>query len=73
MATRPGSLMAADDFLIDVVGRGGHASTPHLSVDPIPVAAEMVLAFQAYVARTVDVFDPAVLTWPASPPVPPPT
>jgi hippurate hydrolase len=60
---RPGPEMAsADAVFMTVMGRGGHASAPHLALDPIPVAAELVLALQAAVTRTVDVFDPAVLT-----------
>jgi hippurate hydrolase len=60
---RPGPMQAsADNFFITVHGRGGHASTPHLAADPIPVAAEIVLALQTAVTRSVDVFDPAVLT-----------
>ncbi|MEU4995989.1 M20/M25/M40 family metallo-hydrolase [Streptomyces sp. NPDC021622] len=43
-------------------GRGGHASAPHLALDPIPVACEIVQALQTLVTRTVNVFDPAVLT-----------
>jgi amidohydrolase len=60
---RPGPMMAsADQFTITVQGRGGHASTPHLAADPVPVAAEIVLALQAMVTRRADVFDPAVVT-----------
>ena len=60
---RPGAQQAsADNFVVTVQGRGGHASMPHLAADPIPVAAEVILALQAAVTRTVDVFDPAVLT-----------
>lgn len=61
--TRPGPLMAAGDTIhITVRGRGGHASTPHLAADPIPVAAEIILALQAMVGRRVHAFDPAVVT-----------
>ncbi|HJP90166.1 MAG TPA: amidohydrolase [Candidatus Limnocylindrales bacterium] len=61
--SRPGPMQAsADNFFITIHGRGGHASTPHLAADPIPVAAEIVLALQTAVTRSVDVFDPAVLT-----------
>ena len=57
------SLMAsADTFLITVRGRGGHASMPHQARDPIPIACEMVGAFQSMVTRRVDAFDPAVVT-----------
>jgi amidohydrolase len=60
---RRGPLLAAGDTIrITVRGRGGHASAPHHAVDPIAVAAEIVLALQAMVTRRIDVFDPAVLT-----------
>jgi len=60
---RPGPMMAAaDQWRIVVRGRGGHASKPHQTADPIPVAAEIVLALQSMVTRRVDVFDPAVVT-----------
>jgi amidohydrolase len=60
---RPGPMLVAADFIrLTVRGRGGHASAPHETVDPIPVAAEIVLALQAMVTRRVDAFDPAVVT-----------
>ena len=60
---RPGPMMASTDTVnIVVKGRGGHAAMPHESRDPIPVACEIVMALQAYVARQVAVTDPAVLT-----------
>jgi amidohydrolase len=63
VATRRSVLMASsDDFRVTVRGRGGHASMPHDALDPIPVACEMVQAFQSYVTRRVNAFDPAVLT-----------
>ncbi|MGW4462727.1 M20 metallopeptidase family protein [Micromonospora sp. NPDC004704] len=62
-SSRPGPLMAASAGLfVRVVGAGGHGSTPHHTLDPIPVAAEMVTALQAMVTRRFDVFDPVVLT-----------
>ncbi|WP_104523060.1 M20 metallopeptidase family protein [Blastococcus atacamensis] len=60
---RPGPVMAAaDQWRMTLRGRGGHASEPHMAADPIPVAAEIVLALQSMVTRRVDVFDPAVVT-----------
>lgn len=60
---RPGPMMAASDqWTVVVTGRGGHASMPHTAADPVPVAAEIVLALQSMVTRQVDVFDPAVVT-----------
>ncbi len=55
-------LAAADRLVITVRGRGGHASAPFLAVDPIAIAAELILALQLMVTRTVDALDPAVLT-----------
>ncbi|WNO54619.1 M20 metallopeptidase family protein [Stakelama saccharophila] len=61
--SRPGPLMASTDTLYATIrGRGGHAAMPHDSIDPIPVACEIVTALQTWVARRVPVSDPAVLT-----------
>jgi amidohydrolase len=61
--TKPGAFLAsADNIFITVKGSGGHASAPHLAKDPIPVAAEIILALQTAITRSVDAFDPAVLT-----------
>ncbi len=63
VATRPGPLMAASAGLfVTVHGQGGHASRPSGAADPIVVAAEMVTALQTHLTRTLDVFDPAVIT-----------
>lgn len=63
VATKPGPMMAsADEFVVEVLGRGGHAAMPHHANDPVPVACEMVGAFQTMLTRRVDVFDPAVVT-----------
>ncbi|GII25604.1 M20 metallopeptidase family protein [Planosporangium mesophilum] len=62
-ASRPGPLMAASAGLfVRVVGAGGHGSKPQSTLDPIPVACEMVSALQTMVTRRFDVFDPVVLT-----------
>ncbi|GIU87579.1 MAG: hippurate hydrolase [Acidimicrobiia bacterium] len=61
--TRGGPIMASADTLrVTVTGRGGHASTPHLARDPVPVAAEIVLAIHSFVTRRVSAFDPVVAT-----------
>jgi hippurate hydrolase len=60
---RPGPAMASGDRIDIVVrGRSGHASAPYRSLDPVPVACEIVQALQVLVTRRVDVFDPAVIT-----------
>lgn len=63
LSCRRGPTMAsADRLVIDVIGRGGHASEPFRAADPIPVACEIVQAIQTMVTRSVDIFDPAVVT-----------
>lgn len=63
VATRPGTLLSAVGALrVRVRGAGGHGSRPHRARDPIPVAAEMILALQAAVTRQFDAFDPVILT-----------
>ena len=63
VSVRPGPMMAAaDHWEVTVRGRGGHASMPHAAADPVPVAAEIVLALQSMVTRRAPVFDPAVVT-----------
>ncbi|WP_225827581.1 M20 metallopeptidase family protein [Streptomyces naphthomycinicus] len=60
---RPGPQMAASDrFRVLVRGRGGHASAPQTTCDPVPVACEIVLALQTAVTRGVAADDSAVLS-----------
>jgi len=59
----PGPIFAAaTHFRIIIRGRGGHASAPHETVDPIVVAAHAVTALQTVVSRSVDPARTAVLT-----------
>jgi len=54
-AIRSGPLMAAaDHFVIEIEGRGGHAAKPQATIDPVLVGAQIVQALQAIVARNVD-------------------
>ncbi|WP_428002934.1 M20 aminoacylase family protein [Acidovorax sp.] len=63
MAIRSGGLMASEDnFTIAITGRGGHAARPHMAVDPLVIGAEIVLALQTVVARSVDPSQPAVVS-----------
>jgi hippurate hydrolase len=63
VATTGGPAMAAaDTFHIVVRGAGGHASEPFRTIDPIPIACEIVQALQLMVTRRVDIWDPAVVT-----------
>ena len=63
VGVRGGPIMASSDELtITVRGKGGHASSPHFTMDPVPVACEIVQALQTMVTRRLDVFDPGVVT-----------
>lgn len=63
IGSRAGTLLAsADMFEITVTGRGGHASMPHDTLDPVPVACEIVLAFQTLVTRRFDAAEAVVVT-----------
>ena len=63
VAGRTGALMAsADQFEVVVTGRGGHAALPHMALDPVPIACEIVTALQTLVARQFDAHDPVIIT-----------
>ncbi|PPD15738.1 MAG: amidohydrolase [Methylobacterium sp.] len=55
IAVRPGPIMAAaDQFVIQIEGRGAHAAAPHLGVDPIVVGSHIVAALQSIASRNAD-------------------
>ena len=63
IAGKPGALLAAaDQFEISVNGRGGHASMPHETLDPVPAACAIVTALQAMVTRRFNAADAVVVT-----------
>ena len=52
-AAVPGVRTAAGAFFdIDIQGKGGHGAFPHLAIDPIPIAAQLVNALQTVVSRS---------------------
>jgi hippurate hydrolase len=62
-AVRPGPMMAAFDiFEITISGRGAHAAMPHLAIDPIVVAAQLVNGLQTITSRTVNPLESAVVS-----------
>jgi len=63
IGSRPGALLAAADMVrIAVMGRGGHASMPHDTLDPVPVACEIVGAIQTLVTRRFEAAEAVVVT-----------
>jgi amidohydrolase len=58
-----GSIFAAlDEFDIVVKGRGGHAAAPHLTIDPVVVAAQIILGLQTLVSRNTDPTESMVIS-----------
>ena len=55
-------LAAADSFKVTLFGRGGHASMPNTTVDPVVMAASVVMRLQTIVSREVDPSTMAVVT-----------
>jgi amidohydrolase len=63
VTTRIGPLLAAaEQFKIQITGRGSHAAYPHLGVDPILVASHIITALQTVASRTVGPLDSVVVT-----------
>jgi amidohydrolase len=63
VGTRVGAFAsAADSFRVTIYGRGGHASQPHLTIDPVLMAAHIVVRLQSIVSREVNPREAAVVT-----------
>ncbi|GAA1998701.1 amidohydrolase [Microbacterium ulmi] len=63
IGVRSGTQMAASDALtVTLLGRGGHGSRPHATIDPVVMAAATVMRLQTIVSREVDPRDVAVVT-----------
>jgi amidohydrolase len=63
MATCTGPMLAsADQFVMTVRGKGGHAAMPHMGVDPIVVASHIIVALQSIASRNVSALDSVVVT-----------
>lgn len=60
---REGKVMAsADELYITVKGKGGHAASPHLCIDPILIASHLIIALQQVVSRNNNPYNPTVLS-----------
>ncbi|MFN8291113.1 MAG: M20 family metallopeptidase [Chitinophagaceae bacterium] len=63
LSFRSGQVMAsADELYFTVKGKGGHAASPHLAVDPILIASHLVIALQQVISRNNNPFNPSVLS-----------
>jgi hippurate hydrolase len=62
-AVSPGPVMASsNEFRIRIRGKGSHAALPHNGIDPVPVACEMVNAFQLVISRNKKPIDAGVIS-----------
>ncbi|XAH24308.1 M20 aminoacylase family protein [Xylophilus sp. GW821-FHT01B05] len=63
IAVSPGPVMAsASEFKITIRGKGSHAAMPHLGIDPVPIACQMVQAFQNIISRNKKPLDAGVIS-----------
>jgi amidohydrolase len=62
-AVSAGPVMASsNEFKITIRGKGGHAAMPHTGIDPVPVACQMVQAFQNIISRNKKPVDAGVIS-----------
>ncbi len=63
MAVSPGPVMAStSEFKITIRGKGCHAAMPHMGIDPVPIACQVVQGFQAIVSRNKKPLDAGVIS-----------
>ena len=61
---RKGKFMASmDEIIVTVHGKGGHGAQPHLNIDPVMIAAQILVALQQVVSRMADPSVPTVLSF----------
>ena len=63
LSFRGGKVMAsADELYFTIKGKGGHAASPHLCVDPIIIASHLIISLQQLISRNNNPFNPSVLS-----------
>jgi hippurate hydrolase len=63
LSFRSGKVMAsADEIYITVKGKGGHAASPHITVDPILISSHLIISLQQLISRNNNPFNPSVLS-----------
>jgi len=53
---------ASNPFTIKIIGKGGHGASPHMTIDPIVIASNVIMSLQNIVSREIPPTDPAVIT-----------
>jgi len=63
LSFRSGKVMAsADELYFTIKGKGGHAASPHLTIDPILISSHLIIALQQLISRNNNPFNPSVLS-----------
>jgi len=61
---REGMYMASsDEIYLKIIGKGGHGATPELTIDPVVIAATIIIALQQVISRNASPKQPTVLTF----------
>jgi amidohydrolase len=64
VGVRPGKFMASsDEIYLTIHGKGGHAAQPHLNIDPVVIASQLILSLQQIVSRFANPAVPSVLSF----------
>jgi amidohydrolase len=56
-------MASSDELFIKVIGKGGHGAMPHLNIDPVVIAAQIIIALQQIVSRMGQPIVPSVLSF----------
>ena len=56
------AMASSDRFTAKIIGKQAHGAQPHTGIDPVPIAAEIISAFQTIPARQIDARSPTVVT-----------
>lgn len=56
------SMAASDSFYLKIIGKGGHAALPHMTIDPIVIATQIINMIQLITSRMTDPLDPVVVS-----------
>ncbi len=63
VGVNPGAMMASSNaFRVLIKGKGSHAALPYMGIDPVPVACQMVMAWQTIITRNRKPIDPGVIS-----------
>ncbi|MBU3144769.1 M20 family metallopeptidase [Clostridium sp. CF012] len=59
---RGNAYAASNPFTIKIIGKGGHGASPHMTIDPIVIASNVIISLQSIVSREIPPTDAAVIT-----------